>query len=158
MFTRALRLSLVWLTLGAISAFAADVTVVPMFAGYREAASFKRISEYFSGKENTGGQLMLRTHPEQRSGYYFQLRINSTTTVDAKLVLQVITPDTATPRIFNFTASLTSPKTMLNLGLTGADWSDLKINPVAWRLEVYGADGKLLAIENSYLWERPVGK
>lgn len=154
--TRLLRLSLVWLAFGVASAFAADVTVVPMFAGYRETASFKRISEYFSGKENTGGQLILRTHPDQRSGYYFQLRINTPSTVDARLVLQVITPDTATPRVFNFTASLTSPKTMLNLGLTGADWPDLKINPVAWRLEVYGADGKLLATENSYLWEKPV--
>ena len=158
MITRALRLSLVWLALGAASAFAADVTVVPVFTGYRETASFKRISEYFSGKENTGGQLMLRTHPEQRSGYYFQLRINTATTVDARLVLQVITPDTATPRVFNFTASLTSPKTMLNLGLTGADWPDLKINPVAWKLEILSADGKLLATESSYLWENPVSK
>lgn len=154
--TRALRLSLVWLALGVASAFAADVTVVPVFTGYREAASFKRISEYFSGKENTGGQLMLRTHPEQRSGYYFQLRINTATTVDARLVLQVITPDTATPRTFNFTTTLTGPKTMLNLGLTGADWPDLKINPVAWKLEVFSADGKLLATESSYLWEKPV--
>lgn len=156
--TRALRLSLVWLALGAAAAFAADVTVVPVFTGYREAASFKRISEYFSGKENTGGQLILRTDPEQRSGYYFQLRINSTAAVDAKLVLQVITPDTATPRTFNFTTTLTGPKTMLNLGLTGVDWPDLKINPVAWRLGILSADGKLLASESSYLWERPVTK
>jgi len=156
-FTRAFRLSLVWLALGAASAFA-DVTVVPIFTGYREAASFKRISEYFSGKENTGGQLILRTHPDQRSGYYLQFRINTATTVDAKLVLQIITPDTATPRIFNFTTSLAGPKTMLNLGLTGTDWSDMKINPVAWRLEVYSVDGKLLGVENSYLWEKPVSK
>lgn len=157
-FTRTLRLRLVCLALSVASAFAADVTVVPVFTGFREATSFKRISEYFSGKENTGGQLILRTHPEQRSGYYFQMRVNTATTTEAKLVLQVITPDTATPRTFNFTATLTGPKTMLNLGLTGADWADLKINPVAWKLEILSADGTLLGTASSYLWEKPVSK
>jgi len=157
-FNRTLRFCLLSLALGVASAFATDITVVPIFTGYREAATFKRISEYFSGKENTSGQLVLRTHPEERSGYYFQLRVNAATAAEAKLVLQVITPDTATPRTFNFTATLTSPKTMLNLGLTGADWPDLKVNPVAWKLEVLSADGKLLAVENSYLWERPASK
>lgn len=152
---RVLRLAVLWLIIGVVPAFAVDVTIVPVFAGWREAASFKRISEYFSGKENTGGQLMLRTHPEQRAGYYFQFRINTAATVDTRLVLQVITPDTATPRTFNFTTSLLSPKTMLNLGLTAADWPDQKINPVAWKLEVFSADGKLIAAETSYLWERP---
>ena len=158
MITRVLRLSLVSFALSAVVAFASDITVVPIFTGYRDAASFKRISEYFSGKENTGGQTVLRTHPEQRSGYYFQLRVNTAAAVDARIVLQVIAPDTATPRTFNFTATLTSPKTMLNLGLTGPDWPDLKINPVAWKLEVLSSDGKLLAVENSYLWEKPVSK
>lgn len=158
MITRALRLSLVWLTLGAASAFAADVTIVPVATGWREAASFKRISEYFSGKENTSGQLILRTHPDQRSGYYFQLRINTATAVSAQAVLQVITPDTATPRIFKFPATLNAGKTMLNLGLTGADWPDLKINPVAWKLDLLTTDGQLIATEHSYLWENPVSK
>ena len=158
-FTRALRLSLVCLALGCGLRFCLGRHLSSPFspAGAR-LTPFKRISEYFSGKENTGGQLILRTHPEQRGGYYFQLRINTPTTVDARLVLQVITPDTATPRVFNFTTSLTSPKTMLNLGLTGADWPDLKANPVAWKLEVFTADGKLLATETSYLWETPAAR
>ena len=158
-FIRAFRFSLVWLALGAASAFATDVSVVPVFTGWREAASFKRISEYFSGQENTGGQVILRTHPDDRSGYYLLLRVKTADAIaDARLVLQVITPDSATPRTFSFTTKLTGPKIMLNLGLTGPDWPDLKINPVAWKLEVFRADGKLLAAENSYLWERPVGK
>jgi len=158
-FTSSLRALLLSFTLSAVAASAADVTIIPLSTGWREAASFKRISEYFSGKENTGGQLILRTHPDQRSGYYFLLRINHTGAAsNTQAVLQVITPDTATPRIFKFPTSLTDGKTLLNLGLTGADWPDLKINPVAWRLELLDAEGKLLAAQNSYLWENPVAK
>jgi hypothetical protein len=157
-FIRLIRTFILWLALGVASAFATGVTVVPIATGWREAGSFKRISEYFSGRENTGGQLILRTQPDQRSGYYFQMRVATVTTIDARLVLQVITPDSAAPRTYKFTATLTGPKTMLNLGLTGADWTDLKINPVAWKLEVLSADGKLLATETSYLWGKQVGQ
>ena len=147
---------LLWLALGVSSLSAADVTVLPLVTGWREAASFKRISEYFTGRENTGGQLILRTHPDQRSGYYLLLRVTTPgTAVNAKLVLQIITPDDATPRTFNFTTTLPGPKTMLNLGLTGPDWPDLKVNPVAWKLDILTADGQLLGSGKSYLWEKP---
>ena len=156
-FTSTLRACLLGLALATTAASAADVTIVPVFTGWREADSFKRISEYFNGKENTGGQLILRTHPEERSGYYFLLRLNhASAAVNAQAVLQVITPDTAAPRTFKFTVTLADGKTMLNLGLTGADWPDLKINPVAWKLDLLTADGQLLASERSYLWENPV--
>jgi len=45
---------------------------------------------------------------------------------------------------------------VLNLGLTGTDWPDAKTNPVAWKLDVLAADGRVLASEKSYLWEKPV--
>lgn len=156
---RSLRVLFLSLTIGAVAASAADLTVVPVSTGWREAESFKRISEYFSGKENTGGQVILRTHPDQRSGYYFLMRLNHTgNTINAQAVLQVITPDSATPRTFKFETSLAAGKTMLNLGLTGADWSDLKTNPVAWKLDLLTADGQLLASEHSYLWENPIAR
>ena len=158
-FTSITRVCFLWLALGAVSVLAADVTVVPVFTGWRDAASFKRISEYFNGKENTGGQFILRTHPDERSGFYFLMRIHhSGAALKASAELQVITPDAATPRIFKFTTTLTDGKTMLNLGLTGPDWPDLKVNPVAWKLDLLTADGQLLATENSYLWEKPVTK
>ena len=154
--TRTSRVILLSLALGAAAAFGADITIVPVFTGWREADSFKRISEYFNGKENTGGQLILRTHPDQRDGYYFLVRVNhSGGTVDVQAVLHVITPDTATPRIFKFTTALTDGKILLNLGLTGPDWSDRKINPVAWKIDLLASDGQLLASGKSYLWENP---
>src|SRR4051812_20319151 len=96
-----LVVALASLTMAAASAGAAaanppgetGVTVVRVFSGWREGASFKRISEYFTGKENMGDSVILRTRAEQRSGFYFFVRLhnaNSATPVNVKV--EVLTP------------------------------------------------------------------
>jgi hypothetical protein len=147
------------LALGTAAHAAGDLKVVRVFSGWREAASFKRISEYFDGKENTGGEVLLRTHPDQRGGYYFLVRLdNPGAPVATKLHLYVVTPDSATPREFTFAAPVPGGQTVYNLGLTGADWPDSKINAVAWKLQVLDSSGKVIATEKSYLWEKPAGE
>jgi len=136
-----------------------DVRIVRTFFGWREAASFKRISEYFDGKENTGGEIILRTHPDRRGGYYFLVRVaNSGAPVAAHIVLHVVTPDAATPRTFTFTTALPGKEAVFDLGLTGSDWPDPKVHAVAWRLDVADDTGRTLATGKSYLWDKPVGK
>jgi hypothetical protein len=44
---------------------------------------------------------------------------------------------------------------VFQLGLTGPDWPDSEINPVAWKLELRSADGQVLASAQSFLWEKP---
>ncbi len=140
----------------AATASAGDLKIVRVFTGWREAASFKRISEYFDGKENTGGQLVLRTHPEQRTGFYFLVRLaNPSAAVTAKLELELILPTSAKPITYTFPVALNPGTSVLNLGLTGSDWLDKKANPVAWKIFVRAPDGTLLASESSYLWEKP---
>ena len=135
-----------------------DLKIVRVFTNWRDASSFKRISEYFDGKENTGGELVLRTHPEERSGCYFLLRVaNGSTNVAVKLQLTLVTPTSAKPATFSFPVDLKSGDTVINLGLTGADWPDKKANPVAWKIDLLGTDGKSLASNASYLWEKPNG-
>lgn len=151
--------SLLLLALTALPATAADLTLVRVFTGWRDAASFKRISEYFDGKENTGGEAVLRTHPDQRGGYYFLVRVanaGAPRTVTARLSL--ISSANAKPRDFSFSPALGGGDTVFHLGLTGADWPDAKASPVAWKLELADTDGKVLAIEKSYLWEKPASK
>lgn len=152
-------LLLLGLLAAALPASAAELKIVRVFTGWREASSFKRIAEYFDGKEHTGGELVLRTHPDQRAGYYFLVRVNNPgAPVDAKLVLHVVTPTASAPHTYTFAAHLADRQTVLNLGLTGADWPDPKLNAVAWLLEVLGPDGQVLAREKSYLWEKPAGR
>jgi len=143
----------------AVTASASELTIVRAFSGWRDAASFKRISEYFDGKENTGHETVLRTHAAERAGYYFLVRTNNPgAPVAAQLKLQLIAPTEPKLRNFNFSADLKSGEAVLNLGLTGSDWPDAKANPVAWKLDVVAADGRVLATEKSYLWEKPGAK
>lgn len=156
---RAIRGSLLFLLLGT-AAFAGDLSIVRIFTGWRDAASFKRISEYFDGQENSSGQVVLRSQPTARDGYYFLTRLaNAGAPVPVRLRLTVILPATDKPREFTFTSAAATGDTVYNLGLTGADWPDAKSSPVAWKLDVLAADGgAVLATETSYLWDKPAAK
>jgi hypothetical protein len=136
---------------------AAPLTIKRVYTGWRDAASFKRISEYFDGKENTHGEAVLRTHADQRGGFYFLVRVgNPGPARTVKATLHVITSANARPDIYPFSTELKADgDTVFHLGLTGVDWTDPKGNPVAWMLDLTDADGRTLASEKSYLWEKP---
>ena len=136
------------------SATASEVTIARVFSGWRDAESFKRISEYFTGKENTGGDNVLRTHPDQRAGFYFLVRAtNPGAPTSIKISVDVITPTDNKPKTYSFSADLKTGTTVLNIGLTANDWPDAKANPVAWKIELIADDGHVLTGAKSYLWE-----
>jgi hypothetical protein len=142
--------------LTAASAPAQDVSLVRVFPGWRDAASFKRISEYFTGRENTGGETILRTHPTQRAGFYFLVRlVNPGPARPAHFRLQTIAPGAQSPHTDTFPAELKPGSAAYHLGLTGPEWQNPKSQPVAWHLQILAADGRLLAEQKSYLWENP---
>lgn len=153
------RLAL-FLLLSALPASAGDLTIVRTITGWRDAASFKRISEYFDGKENTGGGTILRTHPAQRTGYYFLLRVaNPGAPLKVQFQLQLIEQGAPAQRTTVFPAELGSGSGVFHLGLTGPEWQDSKSQPIAWQLLVIATDdGRVLASEKSYLWEKPAAK
>jgi hypothetical protein len=58
--------------------------------------------------------------------------------------------------VFTFPAALSAKETALHLGLTGADWPGGKAaSPVAWKITLLAADGRVLAEHKSFLWEKP---
>jgi len=154
------RLALASLSLFFVPARAADVSFVRVWPGYRSAESFERISEYFTGEENTGGQTVLRSRPDARAGFYFLARTKNTGPAVSGAIfrLDVITPASAAPRTVTFTADLPPGERVFNLGLTGADWPDAKAHPVAWKLMVLAPGGTELVAMQSYLWEKPPGE
>lgn len=140
----------------AAAADAGGLRLVRVFSGWREADSFKRISEYFDGRENTGRDIVLRTHPTERAGYYFLVRLaQAGEPRPVKFALQVIGPTSPRPREFTFAGTVPAKGGVFQLGLTGPDWTRELKDPVAWRLDVLGADGATLATERSYLWDKP---
>jgi hypothetical protein len=133
-----------------------EIKIIRTFIGWREAASFKHISEYFDRQENTHGEVMMRSQPDQRGGYYFLLRLtNAGAPATVHCRIQLIMPSGPPTTEFTFTPELKSGATVLNLGLTGRDWPGPKINPVAWKLTLTASDGRVLATDKSYLWEKP---
>jgi hypothetical protein len=137
---------------------AADLTIVRVWPGYRTAESFERISEYFGKDEDAPNQLILRTRPDTRPGYYFLVRVKNSAAAlaDAKIELQVITPFAPEPKTYNFSCSLPAGSHALNLGLTGTDWpGQPKDEVVAWQLRVLSSSGTELVKAQSYLWIMP---
>jgi hypothetical protein len=139
------------------SGHAAGLEIVRVFTGWRDAASFQRVSEYLGGKENTGGIAVLRSQPSQRAGYYWLMRLKNRDAPlpGAKFVLQVITPAAPEPKTFTFSADIPAGSPLYQLGLTGTDWPGAKARPVAWHLQLLAADGKTLIAKESFLWEFP---
>jgi hypothetical protein len=154
-----LRRLLLLLLLSATTALAQDPTIVRVFTSWRDAASFKRISEYFTGRENTGGETVLRTNPGQRAGFYFQVRVaNPGAARPVRFQLLLIEPGSPTPHATSFPADLPSGSTVFQLGLTDPVWQNAKAQPVAWQVQILAEDGHVLAFEKSYLWEKPAAK
>lgn len=145
--------------LGLVSATrAADAEFLRLWPQWRDAASFERIGEYLGRPENHEREIVLRTHAETRAGFYFLVRVKHAAALSgAKFVLHVIRPDA--PAVVDFTFPATDApagETVFQLGLTGADWpGGQKTQPVAWKLELLGADQRVLAEQKSFLWEKP---
>lgn len=139
------------------SARAGEVEFVRVWPEWRNADSFKRISEYFTGRENTGRELVRRSQPDSRDGFYFLVRLRNDGPGQpaAKLVLSLIKPDAPQTRVYTFPVPIEAGEHVLHLGLTGKDWAGPKVHPVAWKLEAVATDGTLLASSKSFLWEKP---
>ena len=136
---------------------AAEAEFVRVWPQWRDADAFDRIGEYFGGKESTEKEIVLRTHAEPREGYYFLVRVkNAAALAGAKFELQVIRPDAPEPKTFSFAVDVRAGGAVFELGLTGADWPKGKdAHPVAWKLALLAADGRVLADQKSFLWEKP---
>ena len=150
--------TLLWLAAPA-ALRAGDVEIVRVMPGWRDAASFRRISEYFTGKENTGGITVLRSRPDDRAGYYWLVRVKNPGAVisGARFELQVIALGSPQPKTFKFPAALRAGSALYDLGLTGGDWPAPKARPAAWHLQILSGDGQVLAEKKSFLWTPPAG-
>ncbi len=136
---------------------ATDLKLVRVWPEWRTEDSFARISEFFSGVENSGGQTILRSQPTERAGLYFLVRTEAKTAIPgARVELQVLLPGVEQAKKFILTADVPAGSHVTLAGVTGADWPGEKTAPVAWHLAVLAANGTVLASEQSFLWAKPV--
>jgi len=121
---------------------------------------FRRISEYFTGQENTSGRIIERTDPQQRAGHYFILSLEfhprTTLPKGTQADLDYIRKNHAETvhQHFVFSADTGTWNEIL-LGLTGAAWPEKDESIVAWKITLKDATGKLLADRQSFMWGIP---
>lgn len=121
---------------------------------FYDKSKFTRISEYFTGIEDTGGDTLLRTDPDCRSGLYLVININKPIcTLGPGAFLHFKYVLSGCKKVQEKCFSLDSPcgfTRWIYLGITGAD---LCGGLVAWSIEIHSkAD---CVIQNSYLWSCP---
>jgi hypothetical protein len=143
--------------LAPVSSPAADVKIVHIFTGWRSTDSFRRLIEYFGGKENNGSTKVLRSQPAERAGYYWLVRLKNpnASIPGARFELQVISPASPEAKTYLFAVDLPAGRCVCQLGLTGSDWPGAKARPDAWHLRLLAPDGTTLLARESYLWELP---
>ena len=136
----------------------AEMRIASVSESYRTATDFTRIPEYFTGKEYRGNQAMARTR-DDRAGLYFVLEVDWDEGVSlsgSNVLIQVVRSDQ--PQAESYKLGFPSegkPGKEVFLGITGKDWASQKIKPIAWRIEIRDAEGKLLAERQSFLWGHP---
>ena len=124
---------------------------------FHQHYDFVRVSEYFTGKENTGGRYIARTKPEDRSGMYFWIATDiakeSINASDHKLVLKILDSASIDSKDFEFPISTKAlKKGKFMVGITGNDWSSNNKSIIAWRIEIFAPKESLIASTQSYLW------
>ena len=124
-----------------------------------EGHRFVRLSEYFTGKENTGNRMIVRSQPDERTGLYFILRLDRPVCDihDAsKVRMSILLPLLAEPIVYEmpFAGEKKRTRTVM-VGLTGSDWQMGNITPVGWHVGVEDDAGNILAEHSSFLWRMP---
>ena len=153
-FPKQILLAVLMLT---VSCLQAELKILSITESYWDQVEFKRVIEYFTGKEFSGRQLILRSNPEERSGMYFEMSLSKKPyelPKDCVIILQMYRSGALDPKSFEFKIpEETREKSDLLLGVTGDDWPSRETKLIAWRMEVRTFDQKLLAQKQSFLWD-----
>ncbi len=138
-------------SLALLASARAELTVVS--AEHREAAFFKRFSEYFTGKENQGRYTIFRSDPSRRDGFYISLIAEKGSPLEDVTSVRIRFVRPASQDIDTIELPVESiEKRRLLFGLTETEWADKGIRPVAWHVALLDQRGTTLDSAQSFLW------
>ena len=111
--------------------------------------AFRRLPELFTGVEYTGNKIFVRSTPEERSGFYFVVIVNGEAQdISEKYKWEISWVSSSNPELMckNFPQNNTDFfKKEIFIGLTGKDWSDESVYPLAWRIRLLDEQSSTLA-------------
>lgn len=132
-------------------------TIEYISVAWKPEQDFKRISEYFTGKENTSGRLILRSDAEYRAGQYWTLTLNRSAAeipVGSRFIVDYIVASESKEQHQVFPVGQTADTNCeVLLGLTGSAWQEEQPDLLAWQVTLESPDGSVLAAHHSFLWK-----
>lgn len=133
------------------------VSIESAYTRYYEAGEIRPIRQYFGASlRRQGFRTVIASQPDTPAGQYFIAKLDRGTTQSATSARLTIYPSVGKDQM-EFTLNL-SGETLpawLYLGLTGSDWPDPEIQPMAWKIELLGPGSTVVAEWKSFLWEMP---
>lgn len=141
-----------FLTLLALAATArAELTVIS--SAHREADSFKRFSEYLTGKPSEGRYEIIRSDDSSRDGFYVSLLASDKAAIKQVSTVKVQFVRAGTLEIESFEKKADSlKKKRILVGFTESEWHGSKNHPMAWKIELLDSAGTVLESAQSFLW------
>ena len=126
------------------------------YTRHYQAEEIRTVTQYFvTTLIGNRFRTIISSDPDNPTGQYFIIKLQDTPDskpVNAHMILYKT--DSKEPEEWTWALGDIRLDTWLYLGLTGADWPDEEIQPLAWRLEFLDASGAQVAWWNSFLWER----
>ena len=137
----------------------AEMEIKSVYHQFLKTEYFQRINEFFTGVENQGRRVIVRTQPDNREGEYFVLSLNQSVRSlpeIAEIKIEIFTSESANKKDYVLTLPPGRAKTRdIFAGITGGDWPGKEVKILAWRLTIQDADGRSIAKKESFLWKSP---
>lgn len=140
------------------SILSAQVKISLRNKAYFSVRDFKRIPEFFTGKEFSGWKVYCRTNPSNREGFYFVVKVSGDIrqlNVGSHWLIEWITPlDPVAQQNKIPISDLKISGKEVFIGLTGSDWPDPSVQPIAWSLSLVDSEERILGHSQSFLWSK----
>ncbi len=119
-------------------------------------AETRSIYEIFTGKEFGHGRLFLRTDKNNRNGLYFFVMFDTyCNDIQKGSIVKLFLQTNLSHEVKKYTFTIPENTTLLRelvLGITGKDVANVSKKVLAWKIEVFSPENKLVTQEQSWLW------
>ena len=151
------RIRLTFLLLMLPMAGLSGLTIETAYTRYYKEGEIRPIRQYFGASlTGQGFRTVVPSQLDEPAGQYFIARIKGDKVpgaVTARMTLYATDSKDPSTRSWDLTGK--KLEKWLYLGLTGNDWPNEDVQPLAWHIELLGTDGGILAEWKSFLWELP---
>lgn len=133
------------------------LTIEKAYTRYYDEGGIRPIGQYFGASlTGQGFRTVIASQPAKPAGQYFIVHLKDAGSASpATARMRLYTTESKVPSTRTWELAGTELDNWLYLGLTGSDWPDEDIRPLAWHIELLDDKGTVLTEWKSFLWELP---